>query len=923
MSAYETAYELLDAPGTFATIGTLKNPSPFLFTLRGMDEPLAWPLCSAQAREIAALFPDTKIIPASCESNLVPSDAFYVNLSHMVLDDDGDSNCLRPLPAADEDEAARTFGTLVALLPSAHAGGVVTFSHRNETQRFNDDASLLHAAYATTFLSTSISSSPITSGRRAALVYRVVYVAVHFNMRFNPPVQDAAIAAFRALGLSVTEPHHRIGFDVTLPEVLPIALVHALLATGCFDVGLAAFRKSNRNDKVVSKLCPHPECDMPPSVVASWKSIQWFLQLQSIDQDTVECPEHAIVFWPKRHRAWLVGIADALAFVASHFAAAQPRDSNLLGLADPRELVMAAMSAFNVQDRNSGWHESSEAFAARHKPSLLSQMQRILVAYNDFELTTTFLRDCISITNDVPLAEVAVWLHGLLTTHGWERFEPAMLGLVQRWIRTTPIATLRLLTSLAGLDTDDKAVCPPLLQPFEAELFKRCYHIVRATPDFGRSLLNAKNDSYGRGSDFVKYSLLLEHYVTTIALQRADANFVGHWLPPVLVAAVDTFLFPAHPSILLTLATTDADPLMVVAVGLASAALTAPSLRLPTTVLDGIFCALEQLPPRRPREKTSADRDFNLPIPQTVTSVDAVRSVLVLAQRANRLDATFFDTCVDRYGLFILPAIRPLASNQVHLGALHSLVVEYIHRSIHALLDKTAWPDLHEVVAYRQHGGRSVSMGVHLTREAVMLLQSYAQDSVASFATAWLKALPTDIRTTHKLLVPLVDLLPRNVAAYRLLAAASIARFDATPPLSPVVDFALRDVALDPTHCSQCKTTRTFLDDPANNVSENIAMSWASPEQCPNVLGLLQTHASRVIQVEPRRDWLEACSYRLFKVTQPGQVSVAQLGKHRATARILASVAEAVVRFKTTLRRIDNNAEDPLKPRPSKRHRHG
>ncbi|KDO19012.1 hypothetical protein SPRG_14849 [Saprolegnia parasitica CBS 223.65] len=920
MSAYETAYELLDAPGTFATIGTLKNPSPFLFTLRGMDEPLAWPLCVAQAREIAALFPDTKIIPASaielneryrdglddilqeaheaCESALVPSDAFYVNLSHMVLDDEGDSNCLRPLPAADEDEAARTFGTLVVLLPSAHAGGVVTFSHGNKTQRFNDDVSLLHAAYATTFLSSSISSSPITSGRFAALVYRVVYVAAHFNMRYNPPVQDAAIAAFRAVGLSVTEPHHRIGFDVQLPEVLQIALVHALLATGCFDVGLAAFRKSGRNERVVSKLCPHPECDMPPSVVASCKNIQWFLQFQAVDQDTIECPEHAIVFWPKRHRAWLVGIADALAFVVSHFAAAQPLDSNLLGLADPRELVMAVMSAFHVQDRNSGWHESAEAFATRHKPSLLSQMQRILVAYNDFELTTTFLRDCISITNDVPLAEVAVWLHGLLTTHGWERFEPAMLEL---------------------------AVCPPLLQPFEAELFKRCYHIVQATPGLGPSLLNAKNDWYGRGSDFVKYSLLLEHYVTTIAPQRADANFVGACLPPVLVAAVDTFLFPAHPSILLTLASTDADPLMVVAVGLASAALTQPSLRLPATVLEVIFCALKQLPPRRPR-KASVDSYLNLPLPQTVTSVDAARSVLVLAQRANRLDATFFNTCADRYGLFILPAIRPLADNRVDLGALHSLVVEYIQRSIHVLLDKMAWPDLHEVVANRQHDGQSVSMGVHLTREAVMLLQSYAPESVASFATAWLKALPTDIRTTHKLLVPLVDLLPRNVAAYRLLAAAAIARFDATPPLPPVVDFALGDVALDPTHCSQCKATRTFLDDPTTNVSENIVMTgspWESPEQCPNILGLLQAHASRVIQVEPRRDWLEACSCRLFKVAQPGQVSVAQLGKHRATARILASVADAVARFKTTLQRIDKYAEDSLKPRPPKRRRHG
>ncbi|EQC35321.1 hypothetical protein SDRG_07033, partial [Saprolegnia diclina VS20] len=56
-----------------------------------------------------------------------------------------------------------------------------------------------------------------------------------------------------------------------------------------------------------------------------------------------------------------------------------------------------------------------------------------------------------------------------------------------------------------------------------------------------------KTDWKHRGCVFAKCRLLLKHYVTTTAPQRVDASYVR--LPSVLVAAIDAFLFPTHPSV--------------------------------------------------------------------------------------------------------------------------------------------------------------------------------------------------------------------------------------------------------------------------------------------------------------------------------------------------------------------------------------
>ncbi|EQC39911.1 hypothetical protein SDRG_02567 [Saprolegnia diclina VS20] len=129
-----------------------------------------------------------------------------------------------------------------------------------------------------------------------------------------------------------------------------------------------------------------------------------------------------------------------------------------------------------------------------------------------------------------------------------------------------------------------------------------------------------EEDWYGRNSDFVKNILLLEHFVTTTAPQLHKANYVGHRLPPVLVAAVDAYLFAPRPSIMAKHGYRHVIDCIVRAV-------TDPTLNGHT-----VLCM----------------------------RVKVIQSILHLALATNRVDAAFFEKCVKLWDLKLLPALRTL-----------------------------------------------------------------------------------------------------------------------------------------------------------------------------------------------------------------------------------------------------------------------
>ncbi|KDO34974.1 hypothetical protein SPRG_01036 [Saprolegnia parasitica CBS 223.65] len=98
--------------------------------------------------------------------------------------------------------------------------------------------------------------------------------------------------------------------------------------------------------------------------------------------------------------------------------------------------------------------------AGRPTAGFLTRFCAALLRLDDLDLVVLCLRDVVSVTIDTELPEVATFVHACLTKHGWVTL-PAVDGLIQRWCADGKTdAVLHLLSSLAGVATDD-AVCLP------------------------------------------------------------------------------------------------------------------------------------------------------------------------------------------------------------------------------------------------------------------------------------------------------------------------------------------------------------------------------------------------------------------------------------------------------------------------------
>ncbi|KDO16864.1 hypothetical protein SPRG_15724, partial [Saprolegnia parasitica CBS 223.65] len=187
--------------------------------------PVSWPLSNAQAAQIAALYPNKLISAANillneryadnynrmldkvsdaCLPHVGPSHDTSMDLSHMVVDDVGDADLFRLQPSNDDVVNATTFGVLIMLLPSVHTGGVITFTHGNQSETFDDDSSLLETSFAAAFLSATITPAPITSGRRVALVYGLYYGNVKTPNAHGAECAGRGDRSFSAAGQSTT-----------------------------------------------------------------------------------------------------------------------------------------------------------------------------------------------------------------------------------------------------------------------------------------------------------------------------------------------------------------------------------------------------------------------------------------------------------------------------------------------------------------------------------------------------------------------------------------------------------------------------------------------------------------------------------------------------------------------------------------------
>ncbi|KDO23181.1 hypothetical protein SPRG_09989 [Saprolegnia parasitica CBS 223.65] len=933
-TAYEDAIAHLGAPGSFVAIGTIRKRVSCVIRIRGINEPLTWPLESAQAKQIRDVYPN-KIIPAAAmnivffgmgsmlteayndtETELGLSGYALHRLSHMVLDDVGDSDGLRWIPTTDFDDdpendriAERTIGTLVFVLPSAYTGGVLTYSHGESTGRTLDASQAVRKTpYAAAFTSTTIVSAPITSGCRVALVYHMYYKDVHPRMRVAPVDPDAGIAAqtaLRALAQAATRPYQLLAMPL-LPlngEVCfgnltahDYAVVDALVATDCFDVALATLDDRLVTEEDVSEygteyavrttLYLHRACRSKLGNLSSDAKEAYKPHAYLYHRPEWQPPVTVLAFWPKRHRAWLVHGDNLVDMVVSKLTA--PRSGNVPD--DLRELGLAAIFAYHKKESDFG---SLWGWSDKGPLSPLEKIQLILYALDDdLDLTASFVRDVLALGYSISVANVAIWLHDLLTTFGWEPFLPAMLGLVHRWMKYNSTAALELLTSLAGLVNDDKAVCPPLRQPLQAELFKRCYDVVLATPGLVPKLFRSEEGWYGHGPDFLKNVLLLEHYVTTTAPQLGEANYVGHRLPPVLVAAVDSYVFAPRPSIMDMLPDSAANIISDIAVGLASAAVCQPSLPLPSKAIDRILRAV-----------TDPDLDW---YSMRRIRVDGIQSVLYLALATNRVDAALFEQCVILWDPKLLPALRTLCATQCpNFSTISPLVIAYIRRLPKSLVTPDCWRSSWYTDDEKIYKDASVAIGVLLLLDAIDLLQWLSPTTVVPFLRAWLAALPRTLEATHSLLAPVVMHGPTVKVLWRL-ASQLIARFEALPSLPTYVSFAMCDIKLEPAHCTQCREVHKFLQSP-----DDAELILYHCGLCNAIVRVINAHSTRL--ASPPHSY-DGYSRTILKRPQPGQVTETEWKAHVVAIQRMASTATVVATVKERLRLANDERKTTKHP---------
>ncbi|KDO23178.1 hypothetical protein SPRG_09986 [Saprolegnia parasitica CBS 223.65] len=637
----------------------------------------------------------------------------------------------------------------------------------------------------------------------------------------------------------------------------------------------------------IETFLPHPSCAMPTAVVNGClrKDIEGFLLLPPPTARAFNNPSRAIVFWPKRHRLSLVGIAGVFSVLTQRLTTED--DGEYLGISETRELVLAAMSIFHVSNRLPiESHARRVCFSLERKrqgvPRHLERMQRILMALKSVELSGLFLSDYITVEDALPLADIAPIICSLLALHGWGPLEPAMLGLVQRWIKTHADETLQLLTSLAGLDTESR-VCPPLRQALDAELFKRCYHIVRATPG-----LLTKQSWSGRGPIFLKGLFLLEHYVRTTVPQLLDANYVR--LPPVLVTAIDAYLFPALPTVVsFECPTHGLDLLKDIAVGLASALRCQPLLPLPVTVIDKILEAVRTMP---------IDVAFRLE-----GCIDIAAAVLALASLAQRFDAELFAACEQIWGVGMLPAVASITSQFQDTALLRPLLVDSVDRVVETLADHSLWQQAWRRPVYATKDDAAAPIGVFLFLDTVDALEHAAPNHTHLFASTWLRSLPATLEVKDSLLLPVVSRLDHASAVYRLLATAAVDRFAGEPPLPVVSNFSMQPhPSLDNGHCHQCRSACAFAGE-ADKASEPCHVG--RNELCPDLVRVVDADAARLcfVDTDPAdetRMYLEGPLF-LEKVRQPGQVSEPEWLAHKAKVAMLARVTALIERLKHEL----------------------
>ncbi|KDO17681.1 hypothetical protein SPRG_16915 [Saprolegnia parasitica CBS 223.65] len=645
--------------------------------------------------------------------------------------------------------------------------------------------------------------------------------------------KDAAVDALRQIAQAPLLYKARVAYAVASPAALDAmadALADALVATGAFDVALVEFATTKRvaakNEpsttayvNCIAKCTPYDACCIPIDVASGLVGMGadiFLSNTKDVSSANFEAPCAALVFWLKPHRAGIVGIDVVLPLL----------DAACLGLDSHRDCMLGAMAIFRPHtayvakyDMPPFHNAGGERQAGRPTAGFLTRFSAALLHLADLDLVVLCLRDVVSVTIDTELPEVATFVHACLTKHGWVALVAAVDGLIQRWCADGKTgAVLHLLSSLAGVTTDD-AVCPPLQQMGVGEFVRASYAM--AQRQRRTDILYTHGEDPALQTYCLTHIVLLDWYINELAPHRPDSYWYSERLPLVLAAHVDSFVHPGSNSFPNHL------PPMTWLLGVPTAIVKAlasqPALQVGTfvdTVLS-VMCTVKA------NRKVIHDWEW------TLFSGDTLCDLLLLADHVGRVDPTLLENCFSIWGVTALLGVASfLRKHPCPLAAPERAAIARCVMVLANTLPKNKTGCEAEVEQMY------FTSPVHPTLEAMDLLMVTEPETFKSFFSTWYQALELCPRTNRLLFFPVLDKL--HSMGYRakiaLLLEDSIKMCVNARP----IDLAIRDVAMDATHCYECRLFDRFLRD-----SDKFSFPLHG-DMCAQVEGVTSRHADEL-----------------------------------------------------------------------------
>ncbi|EQC40302.1 hypothetical protein SDRG_02204 [Saprolegnia diclina VS20] len=403
--------------------------------VHGLDDDLTWPLPAAQLAALAAKFPgDAIVIPASSIqvvdpmpdasdviSGLHPWGTMTWHLAYIAIDTHGVADVWRPSSRRDR----QTFGTIVHVLSCDATGGVVTVTHDDEPPTSWQPTSNHTIAF---YEKCSVHIAPITSGARVTLVYQVSHAPcklseslgnrTHSDVRQTchySPIPTPTLTALQD-AVAATRRHQWIAVGLHLRHSGPVsfgqlsrdaqAIVDFLIAANCVDVALL------HADSAIL----HPACHVPASVIAACTRDRLLRFLQWPHDDLPAPDTITVVFWPKAHRVYFVGLEATTSLLTAY---RNGDSSDLLGFATARVLTSAAIGLLR--------DSINDHYDLEVHPDAWTALSNHIVASGDVDLAMDFLwaTDFNAFWCDAD--RVSDWFYALVTRCGLLQVLPRVL----------------------------------------------------------------------------------------------------------------------------------------------------------------------------------------------------------------------------------------------------------------------------------------------------------------------------------------------------------------------------------------------------------------------------------------------------------------------------------------------------------------